>query len=172
MEKKDAEKNEWNRTDNSYSFAEGDQLRLAAVLSYCDSNYTDYEEVEEKAEDGTTSAKTTYFNETKDITLTKMGAAALTVTTDLTKLADKSKVYNGEAFDVTEAVNNGLITIKAGETVVTNTVLPKMDQFWVEITGKEPEYVEKPVDAGTQTAHRSGHHGESAGGGNSCCQHT
>ena len=149
VEKKDAEKNEWNRTGNSYSFAEGDQLRLAVVLSYCDSNYTDYEEVEEKAEDGTTSTKTTYFNETKDITLTKMGAAALTVTTDLTKLADKSRVYNGEAFDVTEAVNNGLITIKAGETVATNTVLPKMDQFWVEITGKEPEYVEKPVDAGT-----------------------
>ncbi len=149
VEKKDAEKNEWNRTGNSYSFAEGDQLRLAAVLSYCDSNYTDYEEVEEKAEDGTTSTKTTYFNETKDITLTKMGAAALTVTTDLTKLADKSRVYNGEAFDVTEAVNNGLITIKAGETVVTNTVLPKMDQFWVEITGEGPEYVEKPVDAGT-----------------------
>lgn len=149
VEKKDAEKNEWNQTGNSYSFAEGDQLRLAAVLSYYDSNYADYEEVEEKAEDGTTSTKTTYFNETKDITLTKMGATALTVTTDLTKLADKSKVYNGEAFDVTEAVNSGLITIKAGETVVTNTVLPKMDQFWVEITGEAPEYVEKPVDAGT-----------------------
>lgn len=147
VEKKDAEKNEWSRVGDGYTFAEGDQLRLAAVLSAHSGNYTDYEE--EKAEDGTPSTKKIYFNETKDITLAKMGATALTVTTDLTKLAEKSKVYNGEAFDVSGAVKNGLITIKAGETVVTDAVLPKMDGFWVEITGEQPEYVEQPVDAGT-----------------------
>lgn len=100
---------------------------------------------------GKLQAANYYTDETviiPEIIVQKMGTTALEVTVDASKLSSTSKIYDGEAFAISNALENGLITIvtKEEEPVPVDAASLELVYTW---RNSANTVVDAPVNAGT-----------------------
>lgn len=89
------------------------------------SNYIDYTETEKNG-----VVTRNYFHETAPIELVNMGTEVLEVVVDKTKLSATSKVYDGERWDLSKDIENGLVkVVKASNKSAVTDV--ELDYWWV-----------------------------------------
>ncbi len=110
------------------------------------SNYIDYTETEKNG-----NVERNYFHKTAPIELVNMGTEVLEVVVDKTKLSATSKVYDGERWDLSKDIENGLVkVVKASNKSAVTDV--ELDYWWVyEEEDGATWYSNAPYKAGTYT---------------------
>lgn len=144
-----------NYSKASGNFVQGNSYRVGvyhgafvsglSLYNNLSANYVDYENVAER-KDGVLVAFQTFLNETCPIALNEMGTTELLIQTDLSKLSCAEKVYDGEAFDLSADIKEGLVTlVKRSDGSAVTDAEPEY-RWYDETTGK---YVEQAVDSGS-----------------------
>lgn len=143
VQKKAATGEEWQDVASSALFEEGAEYRLTGRLVRSDDiNYVDY--------DTDAAGKEIVYSLPAKINV-KKSAGELEVKVDETKIASLTKVYDGEAFDITEGIKAGLVQIvdKATQAAIPydSWAAEGILTYW-----DDPEYgVDVPVNGGSYT---------------------
>ncbi|MCD8037645.1 MAG: hypothetical protein LUE96_00930 [Lachnospiraceae bacterium] len=103
-------------------------------------------------EDGTETEKCAGEDSAVSITVNAMGTTELDITIETTKLTSLKKTYDGTAFDISEAIANGLVTVTKKNTddvVVTTGDDAEIALTYVWTWNYDGENYSEAVNAGT-----------------------
>lgn len=110
------------------------------------SNYTDYEIVEKTVEGETTTYEIVYWHDKVTLDVDVMGSTELVINVDETKLTTDTKEYDGERWNLSEDIKNGLVKVakKSDGAEVTDV---ELDYRWYNVDEGESSSV-APYEVG------------------------
>lgn len=138
--------NAWEYFSGAKMFEKGTRYRLAVEAfelkdAGLKNNYNTYEMTEGE------NPEKQYFYEETEITVKDMGTQSIRIVVKEETSGTREKVYDGEAFDLSGELSDGLVTfVKAEDAKDTPLTDVAAEYLWYDQT--EEEWVTEPVNAG------------------------